>query len=304
MITSSARSVDHAPVFILAPARSFSTVSLAMLGRHPSLFAFPELVLFGTTDVGAMLNEHLRRPDLPEDWLRNRHSGVLRAIAELHEGSQANDAIERAEHWLAEHSDWPTVRLMDHLLELIRPFTGLEKSPDSVSSDEALDQCVTAYPKARFIHLTRHPVTTQRSMHEHVRTLPGDEQSKIARTALRWHLTHLRIAKRLASMPSDMWLRVRAEDLLRDSDVSLRRICDWLRLPYDSDIIARMQHPEGWRFSGTGPDGNLLGGDHKFLRDPVLRQIPEPGPVVFDPAWRLHPELIDQMTQLAKYLGY
>jgi hypothetical protein len=275
-----------------------------MLARHPSLFGFPELILFGATDVGGMVNDHLRRLDLPEQLLQGRHSGVLRAVAELHEGSQKRDAIDRAERWLAEHSDWSVVRLMSHLLELVNPLIGIEKSPDSVASAHTLDACVTAYSNARFIHLTRHPITSQRSMLGHWRIFPGNEQSKIVRSALDWYLAHLRIAKKLTTMPPDKWLRVRAEDLLRDSEVTLQRICEWLRLPCDSEIIARMRHPEGWRFSGTGPDGNLFGGDYKFLLDPILREVPEPGPVVFDPAWRLHPNLVDQMTQLARYLGY
>jgi hypothetical protein len=291
-------------VFLLAPARSYSTVSVAMLAQHPALFGFPELVLFRTPDVGGMLAKDLDQTHLPEQWVRNRTTGVLRAVAQLHEGSQAADAIDRAERWLAERPDWPTVRLMDHLLDLIAPLTGIEKSPDSSSTDEALDACVNAHPDARFIHLTRHPVTTQRSMVEQARSWDGADLGKINRAALVWYLCHLRIAKRLAKMPARKWLRVRAEDLLGDPDASLRRVCEWLELPCDGDIVARMRHPEDWCFAGNGPDGNLLGGDYKFMADPALRPIPEPGPVVFDPVWGMHPKLVSQITQLAGFLGY
>jgi hypothetical protein len=298
------RRPDYAPVFILAPARSYSTVSVAMLAQHPDLFGFPELVLFRTPDVGGMLTENEGQTRLPAQWFRNRLTGVLRAVAQLHEGSQTADAIDRAERWLAEHSDWPTVRLMDHLLDLIAPRTGIEKSPDSTNTDKALDACVSAYPNARFIHLTRHPVTTQRSMFEQARSWEGDDLGKINRAALVWYLSHLRIAKKLAPMPADRWLRVRAEDLLGNSDVTLRRVCEWLELPCDSDIVARMRHPEDWCFAGGGPEGNLLGGDYKFMTAPALRPIPEPGPVTFNPAWDMHPELVSQITQLARFLGY
>lgn len=34
------------PVFVLAPARSHTSVVTQMLGQHPETYAFPELVLF------------------------------------------------------------------------------------------------------------------------------------------------------------------------------------------------------------------------------------------------------------------
>jgi Sulfotransferase family len=291
-------------VFILAPARSYSTVSIAMLAQHPDLFGFPELSLFLTPDVGGMLAGRACQTGLQARLFRDHLTGVLRAVAQLHEGTQAADAIERAERWLAERSDWPTVALMDHLLDIVAPRTGIEKSPDTASTDEALDACVSAYPNARFLHLTRHPVTTQQSMFEQARIWDGDGLGKIDRAGLAWYQSHSRIAEKLALLPARQWLRVRAEDLLRSPDSTLRRVCDWLELPCDDSIVARMRHPENWCFAGNGPDGNLLGGDYKFMTDPALRQVPEPGPVVFDPAWGLRPELLGQMTRLARLLGY
>ena len=295
---------DHAPVFVLVPARSYSTVSVAMLARHPDLFGFPELSLFRAPDVGGMLAGRAGQTSLQAQVFRNHLTGVLRAVAYLHEGAQTADAIDRAERWLAERSDWPTVRLMDHLLDIVAPRTGIEKSPDSTSTDTALDACVNAYPNARFLHLTRHPVATQRSMFEQARIWDGDGLGKSDRAALAWYQSHSRIAKKLAPMPARQWLRVRAEDLLRDPDTTLRRVCEWLELPCGDGIVDRMRHPEDWCFAGNGPDGNLLGGDDKFMTDPALRQIPEPGPVVFDPGLGMPPELPGQMTRLARFLGY
>lgn len=296
---------DFAPVFLLAPVRSFSTVSLALLAGHPDLYGFPEMLLFTATDVGGLLAERVRRPNVPPWWIRNRLTGVLRAVADLNEGSQSPEAVLRARHWLADRADWTTVRLMDYLLDRAWPCTGLEKSPDSTQSDRALDACTGAYPNARFIHLTRHPVTTQRSMHEHFGPLwPDDPRVVAVRSASAWYLSHLRIAKRLAAMPPERSMRVRAEDLLREPAVWLSRICAWLGLRCDEQIIDRMRRTERWRFAGRGEGGKLGGGDRKFLCSPALRPVPEPGPVRFDPAWGLHPELTSRMTRLAAYLGY
>lgn len=297
--------MDFRPVFLLSPIRSYSTVCLALLAGHPDLYGFPEMLLSTAPDVGGLLSEDLRRPRVPQLWLRSRLTGILRAVAELHEASQAADAIERAESWLRERSDWTTIRLMDHLLGLARPRIGLEKSPDTSETDESLDACISAYPRARFIHLTRHPVTSQRSMHEHMRPRWTDnERGLIVDSASAWYKTHLRIARKLASLPEEQWLRVRAEDLLRDSDVWLRKICAWLRLECDDRIVARMLDTKEWRFANAGQQGILGGGDYKFLLSPALRPVPAPGPVIFDPSWGLPEKMIDLMTRLAVFLGY
>jgi hypothetical protein len=300
-----AQTSDHAPVFVLAPIRSCSTICVAVLAGHPDLFGFPEMLLFTAPTVRGLLAEQERRPKIPAPWIRARLTGVLRAVAQLHEGSQAPEAIERAERWLAERSDWPTASLMDHLLNLAGPRTGIENSPDTAVTDEALQACLAAYPNARFIHLTRHPVTSQRSMHEHVgQGWRRSRQELTARCATVWLRTHVRIAKALTPLPPERWLRVRAEDLLRDPATTLPRICSWLGLRCDAEIISRMRRTEEWCFADTGPADNLYGGDLKFLRSPVLQPTPDPGPVVFDPSWELRPDVVDRMTRLAGYLGY
>ena len=294
-----------APVFLLAPARSYSTVCLALLAGHPDLYGFPEMLLFSTPDVAGLLTEEQRRPVTPGHWLRHRLTGVLRAVAELHEGSQEPAAIERAGQWLAGHSSWPTVRLMDHLLMLARPRTGIEKSPDSTLSDQALEDCLRAYPDARFIHLTRHPVATQRSMHAHFGRLGRYNDSELVLlSAAAWYRAHLRIARRLAALPPERWRRVRAEDLLREPGTWLPRICAWLGLPCDAAIVSRMRQTERWPFAGWGPAGALGGGDARFLCSPALRPVAAPGPVEFDPAWELPDDLVKSTTRLATLLGY
>ncbi len=44
------------PVFLLAPARSYSTVALALLAGHPGLHGFPELMLFNADTVAEPLS--------------------------------------------------------------------------------------------------------------------------------------------------------------------------------------------------------------------------------------------------------
>lgn len=292
------------PVFILCPARSFSTVSTAMLGGHPDVFALPEMLAFTAPTVGELLQEQDRRPDLPPAWSDSRISGVLRAIAQVHEGGQGSEAIDQARTWLRQRSEWTTTALLDHILEGVKPLVGLEKSPDTASSDRSLAACLAAYPRARFIHLVRHPVSTQRSMHKHWAHIYDDRRELVARSASAWYLGHRRIMRSLAMLPAEQWIRLRAEDLLREPTVVLPRVLDWLGLSTDLETVARMVQTERWTFAGVGSSGGLYGGDPSFLASPALRPVARPGPVSFDPDWNLPEQLCRPMASLAETLGY
>jgi Sulfotransferase family len=293
----------HEPIFLLAPARSYSTVTVALLAGHPDIYGFPEMLLFTADTVGGLLNQNgiwRQKPILA--W--NRHSGIVRAVADLLEGSQESCAISRANEWLAKRSSWSPVELMDHLLCLIDPKIGLEKSPDTVASEEALDACIDHYPRSRYIHLTRHPVGTIRSTIEYWRVFGHDHGTLVASAASSWYKSHARIVHKLNQLPSQGWLRIRAEDVVGDPVTWLPYILDWLGLQHDNEIISQMTQTQNWRFAGTGQSGKLRGGDAKFMRSPALRPIPRPVETAFDPSWGLIDEMCNRMTSLASHLGY
>jgi hypothetical protein len=294
----------HEPVFLLAPTRSYSTVTVALLAGHPGIYGFPEMLLF-VADTVRELVQKTPRPRQPAGFVESQRSGILRAVADLREASQDTLAIVRAEQWLAERSSWSPQQLMNYLLELAHPQIGLEKSPETVLTDEALEACLESYPNARYIHLIRHPADTMRSYIEHVRPwVQRNERAVIVSAASAWYRAHARIMARLAQLPARQWTRIRAEDLLRDPATSLPRLLGWLDLPADGDLIAQMMRTENWRFAGTGPAGTLYGGDPKFLRSPALRPVPEPGAIGFDESWHLLDEMRDRMIALAGELGY
>jgi Sulfotransferase family len=310
----SAGPASSEPVFILAPPRSFSTVTVAMLSGHPDIYGFPELLAFSSRTVGDIVAGQISagRPgpepalDLDPRFHSTRLTGPVRAVAELHEGSQRPDAIQRAVRWLQERAHWPTTEFLNYLFGLVHPRIALEKSPDTVTTSESLAYFLESYPRARYIHLTRHPVTTQRSMQNQFGAIfpASTGRARVVRAASLWYLTHLRIARALSELPEDRWIRLRGEDLLREPEVWLPVILDWLGLPRDRETIARMLRTQDWRFAGTGVSGRLFGGDHKFMQDPAMRPIKDPGPVRFDPSWQLLDEMSARMANLAGYLGY
>jgi len=291
---------------VLAPARSYSTVTVALLAGHPDMYAFPELLVFGVRTVGELLTEGTRQPHLDAGYVQVRQTGPLRALAQLHEGEQSTAAIDRARAWLRAHADRPGKDLLDHLLDLVAPRFGVEKSPDTTATQAAFEACLRAYPRARLLHLTRHPVTTQLSMHRHWQDMKHihNRRHLVATAASAWYLGHRRIVRTLEALPADQWLRVAAEELLSQPREWLPRILDWLGLAYDDEVIGRMLQTERWIYAGLGDSGGLYGGDAAFLHSPNLRPAEAPASVQFDPAWGLPAEMCRRTTRLAHYLGY
>ncbi|MBV9452009.1 MAG: sulfotransferase [Streptosporangiaceae bacterium] len=294
-------------LFILTPPRSYSTITTAILAGHPLIYGLPETRLFNAATVGELLDEASGRSPLPPIVFDLRLSGLLRTVAELREGDQGSAAIERARQWLGGRADWPTVTLMEHLRELMPAGIGLEKSPDTVSADDRIARCVRSWlpPDARYLHLTRHPVPSQQSMRRRwQRTLRGDDGPLIAKAASVWYDGHLRVMRALDRLPAGAWMRVRSEDLLREPYVWLPKILQWLGVECDGPTIDRMLRTEQWRFAHTGEDGKLFGGDPDFMVSPALRDIPDPGPVSFEPSAALSADMCARMTKLAAELGY
>jgi Sulfotransferase family len=187
------------------------------------------------------------------------------------------------------------------------PRAAVEKSPENVLTDEALELLSAAYPRARYLHLTRHPVGTQRSMEEHwnrmmPRPLDGQPMSGMAS----WFDAHRRIVHFTDTLPVGRHLRVRAEDVLNDTDPQLDAIATWLGVRRDPAAMEAMKHPERSPFACFGPAGSgLTGGqDPGFLREPKPRRVEVHRTVEQPPGWAANPALWGSVLALAKQLGY
>jgi hypothetical protein len=294
------------PVFVLTTARSYSSVVTTMIGQHPELMALPELKLFAYDTIAEM------QASLPRYWIergmKHRSPGLVRAIGHYEFGGQTPDALTAAREWLDDRADWSGAEVLDFLLERIAPRAGVEKSPENVESDESLRRLADAYPRARYVHLTRHPVTTQRSMAEHASrtvpgfSLPGQPMAGIAS----WLETHCRIVCFCETLPEGRFLRVRAEDVLNGGRSPLRSIAAWLGVRADDGAIEAMTHPEASPFACPGPpDSGILGGnDPGFQRDPLPRAVEAP-PALEQPAgWDGNDCLWKSTVHLAGRLGY
>ena len=277
-----------------------------MIGQHPDLAGLPELKLFCCETIREL------EASLPRYWMErgvtHRSPGLVRALAEVEFGGQTSDSLSAARAWLRERLDWSGADVLDVLLMRLRPRVAVEKSPDNILDDVGLKRMDAAYPKARYLHLTRHPVTTQRSVQEHRnRTIPthpldGEPMSGIGS----WYDVHRRILHFAAGLPAERYLRVRAESILNDTTSQLYAIAVWLGIRADDDAIEAMRHPETSPFARFGPaaSGVAGGNDPGFLHDPIPRRVEIPCTLEPPEGWVADSSIWKMVADLANRLGY
>jgi hypothetical protein len=304
-------------VCVLSPPRSFSTVVCAMLGQHPELYGLAET--------------HLLAVDSMSDWWQKSAEaqfpmthGLLRSVAEIVYGEQSPRSVRQAGAWLRERSDWPSAAVIALLADRLRPRLLVEKSPVVVFREEWMSRAAETFPKARFIHLTRHPRSQAQSVRKHL--------DKSARAGLMpgwlrnlgwsdgsgttfysefdpqrsWYALNANIDRFASSLPPERWIRVRGEDVLRDPWTTLAGIASWLGVREDADAIEAMLHPERSPFAGFGPPGARYGNDLFFLCDAHLRPDRAGSDNLDDPLeWRADGGgFTSEVVSLAREFGY
>jgi hypothetical protein len=266
------------PLILLSPPRSFSSVVSTMLGEHPALYGFPELHLFPVRGVTELLEREANK---------GNHSGppgLLRALAELHEGRQTTSGILRAGLWLNARRDWSIKDLCDHLLVAVAPRIGIEKSPVNCMNPAFLANIQRCYPKARYLHLTRHPVSTRASMQtffakaKALRARDGSARQLGFDHLLLWYRMHRTILEFTARLPEAQVMRVKGEQLLSQPERYLAQIAQWLGVSDSVAAIDAMKHPERSPYAKVGPMPARGGNDSNFMHSPALRpgKITEP----------------------------
>jgi len=275
-----------------------------MIGMHPELYGFPELALFRRDTLAQLMAD-------PPGWrgarAELRMSGLLRSVAQAHHGEQTDQTVADAQVWLDARRSWRVEMILDDLLGRVAPRIGVEKSPETSSRDNYLARATAAYPRARFLHLTRHPLTTVESMHKSWHKLGYWEiQPETFHNFCLgvWYFQHQRIHRLLQRLPPDRGMQVRSEDMLNAPRDVLPRICKWLGVDAGDAAIDEMCHPELAYHARLGPAGAVGGGDSGFLRDPVMHSTRLPDSLDIPSEWLVDPWLLVATIDLAHRLGY
>jgi Sulfotransferase family len=309
------------PLFILSPPRSFSSVVCAMLGQHPQMYGLPEVHLFEDETMRRWFGRSSKAQYPMAD-------GLLRAIAQLMLGEQIEANIKVAAGWLKRRSHLTSGCIFEELARYVYPRILIEKSPSTVHSGDAMQRVLRFFPKARFIHLVRHPRSHGDSVMKYVETLatfgpvpnwlsylaafpynsrsqsaPADDSLDPQRG---WYVLNMNIITFLKSVHEEQRLTVRGEDLLAYPDHWLREIAAWLGLRTDAAVIEEMKHPERSPYACFGPPGARLGNDIFFLEHPGFHPRPAQQPSLEGPLeWRTDGGcFLPEVRELSLALGY
>jgi hypothetical protein len=294
------------PLFILCPPRSYSSIVCGIIGQHPDCYGLPELNLFLGDDLGAVWNGFAA-------FMRSfGRDGLLRALAQLHEGEQTEDSIIRAREWIMRNSNWPIRKVFDHIQELVGPKIIVEKSPSTVYKREFIDRMLRNFPNANLLHLVRHPrgtadsVLALRASHEGLNRLVGNVDSLDPERV--WRASHGLLVAATEDLPVGQCMRLKGEALLGNLDVYLPQICEWLDIRYDDEALEAMMHPENSPYASPGPAGATRGNDPNFLANPKLdrsrlHKLREPT-LEAELSWRPGQVFEQSTKKLAKQLGY
>jgi len=311
-------------VFILAPPRSFTSVTCAMLGQHPQLYGVPELRLLAAETVEEW-TALCRRATYP------MASGTLRAVGQLVFGEQTEDSVRMARRWLNRHSHWSTRRLISFLSDLVFPRILVDKSPNIVYSRRNLQRAYRMFPRAFFIHLLRHPRGHAKSIIKLTKLieerrgsplpphhwlmklasfppLPREEsdEESVLDPQRAWYQLNINIRRFLQFVPASRQVTIRGEDLLANPDPVLRHIAKCIGLDTGGSAIEAMKHPEYSLYAGFGPKGASRGNDPFFLKNPVLRPGSDKPESLEGPlSWRRDDRGFSQeVRDLAMHFGY
>lgn len=294
------------PILILCSPRSCSTVVCAMLGQHPQLYGFPELNLFVADTVDDLLQLASSWPERGNSYL----TGLLRSIAELEFAGQSERTLRLARDWLSSRGSWSTKQTFDFLTGRVAPRIGIDKSPRTCLAVRNLERALTCYPRARLIHLTRHPLSTLRSMQaNHLRsssTLSSSPESVLlfeyyAELWTRAQRLILSVVQQAGPLQA---YHVRAEDLIAESNGAWPAMLDWLGIDSSPVVVQALRRPELSPYARPAPLGMEGDGDNGFMQAPVLRPLSVMYTTSIPVQRVLKERLIIELLELSELLGY
>jgi hypothetical protein len=243
MLESGADMTFRAPIFVIGPARSGTTLLQTMLGAHPCISALPEMHFW------------FRIVDLVDYWGDVADAGRFRAaLSELVSlpggllegaGFQVDRILDQVSSPRLEYRD-----LLDALgRDLVRrqdKARWSEKTPW-----QSAGQIWQLFPEAQVIHLIREPRDTVAS----ILRAPFNDQPAWA-LAGQWARYTAENIHAGTDRGPEHYHQVRYEDLVRAPLATLGLVCRFLNEEFESSMLVR--RPESTAlFTASGPDRML-----------------------------------------------
>lgn len=220
----------EAPIFIVGPNRSGTTLLRLMLNAHSRIAVPDELVYFRGEIAGAMRDEWTQ-PDLSPDAFRQYVRNFLQRNREALAPLSANDleeAICASGPFTLRH---PYAETLDQWAAAHGKARWGEKTPGNLFYVDVIHDM---FPNARFVYMARDP---RAGVHSMLKTsfFRGDAviNALNRRKYDRNGLQHLR-----RSVPEEQWTVLRFEDLVQEPEATLRSLCTFLQEDFEPGMLS------------------------------------------------------------------
>lgn len=297
------------PLFILAAPFSGASWLAGVLGRHPRLYALPQIFPCMADSVGELL-------DLFALSQLSHGDGLRRAVAQLAFDGQGEAQIAAADAWLEARRGWSTAELVAWLAEQVAPRRLVIPDAEMPLRPHELQRFRSSLPQARWLHLVRHPwsqgcllaawlreqLFVPVDFRDHAQTPPLPEPQ------LPWLRSNQNLLLAAGDWPAAQWRQLHGERFDTDFAGSLAGLCEWLELPplARADLDA-MAEPADWLYARM-PEGPLRGGlEAEVWADfaPELEALAAQPRLDAPLPWRRDGQgFAPEVRALAKRLGY
>jgi hypothetical protein len=215
------------PVFIVGMNGSGTTLLLQSLGNHPDLYGFK-----GETRVLPHFIAHLHR----YGNLDNNHN-FLRLMRDIH--ALRAFCQQNGGHPVPLPKDWATMpRDLASIVDTAFRYFAVKEHKDRWAEKTPMHalhitELARLFPSARFVHVIRDGRDSAASFHRRWHRTP-------AITIHRWK-TVVREARRQGMRVGDRYFELRYEDLTREPEVWMERVCTFLGLPFCAAVLQTRQ---------------------------------------------------------------
>ncbi len=230
-------------IFILSAPRSGSTLLRLMMAGFPELFCPPE--------IGLLAFDH------PKAWYgRERQTfqfpGYVHALSDTSE-LELREARDQVETWVSAGKS--VNDLYRQIQEGCHPRILVDKTPGYAAYPETLNKAEAWFREPKYIHLVRHPAAVIDSIARHrIHALLGSSQADPHMFGEHiWKNWNRNILDFLEGMPRNRWHFLRFEEIVMDPEGEMRRLADFLQIPFSPEALA--PYSRGRMLSGPGdPD--------------------------------------------------
>ncbi len=279
-------------IFILSAPRSGSTLLRVMLAGNPALFSPPELALLQFETLSDRKQVFLGRES---GW----SEGLLRAIMQIHQCDfeTAKQILEKYER-----EDWPVWRFYGQLQKWLRNQFLVDKTTTYALNSAVLERAELYFENPKYIHLIRHPAAMIQSYLDSKLDQvfgTGYPFTPREKAELFWIIANQNIREFLRSIPEERHFFLHYEDLVRNPQSVTQQLCEFLNVPFDSEMLNPYANPHQKMTDGVHPESRMVG-DPKFHRHKQIDAF-------LAEKWHTLPEgdiLSDEAVQLAEALGY